>query len=161
MTYGKIESYPTILQHLCGPGGWIPPSNAYIIHKCFIDYNNHRWWLIDNYGNQLQNNYYSGAYIVTRGFSEPLSNNYIDILKTLILPDLFQANLPHLKEILSVYIELEQAKKEIERLKKCEVELNLLKFCENTIEREEIKRDLELLQFDTTNTLVNSSEDLL
>jgi hypothetical protein len=98
---------------------------------------------------------------VRPGFSKPLSNSCIDAIQTdnILTNNVLQ--LPNFKETLSVYMELEEAKKEIERLKRCEVELNLLKFCENSVEKKEIKQDLELLQFDTTNTLVSSSEDLL
>ena len=169
MTYGKISPYPTIAYDLCLKG-WVPPPEAYIIKLITIHINTGGaqgiGYLIDNYGNLLQDSSYGftyqrGYYIVRPGFSYPLSNNCIDIIKSDTLLSNSCLQLPNFKETLSIYMELEEAKKEIERLKRCEVELNLLKFCENSVEKKEIKQDLELLQFDTTNTLVSSSEDLL
>jgi len=168
-SYGKIESYPVIAYDLF-PKGWSPPSDAYIIRSITIHVNTGGaqgiGYLIDNYGNLLQNSSYGyihqrGYYIVRPGFPTPLSNNCIDAIQTdnILTNNVLQ--LPNFKETLSVYMELEEAKKEIERLKKYEVELNLLKFCQNTAEKEEIKQDLELLQFDTTNAIVSSSEDLI
>ena len=161
MTYGKIpqfSEYPAIYSN-AGIPFWNRPHDAYIIYSIMILNDIH--FIVDNYGNLLRSSNGGYSFILERkGFIQPLSNACIDAIQINILSK-SHIQLPNFKETLSIYMELEEAKKEIERLKKCEVELNLLKFCENSVEKEEIKQDLELLQFDTTNTLVSSSEDLL